>query len=95
MSLAIEERFDQVRNLIALGKERGYLLYDEVNDLLPTEVHSSDEIEEVLSAFERNGIAMYEDVATAQAARAALEEAKPPPRPSPPKRPRRMMPIWT
>ena len=62
--------------MIALGKERGYLLYDEVNELLPTEVHSSDEIEEVLSAFERNGIAMYEDVATAQAARAALDEGE-------------------
>jgi RNA polymerase primary sigma factor len=76
LSLAIEERFDQVRNLIALGKERGYLLYDEVNDLLPTEVHSSDEIEEVLSAFERYGIVMYEDVASAQAARAGLEEVE-------------------
>jgi RNA polymerase primary sigma factor len=76
VSLAIEERFDQVRNLIALGKERGYLLYDEVNELLPTEVHSSDEIEEVLSAFERNGIAMYEDVASAQAARAAVDEGE-------------------
>jgi RNA polymerase primary sigma factor len=76
LSLAIEERFDQVRSLIALGKERGYLLYDEVNELLPTEVHSSDEIEEVLSAFERNGIAMYEDAASAQAARAALEEGE-------------------
>ena len=75
MSLAIEERFDQVRSLITLGKERGYLLYDEVNELLPTEVHSSDEIEEVLSAFERNGIVMYEDLASAQAARAAVEEA--------------------
>jgi len=78
LSLAIEERFDQVRSLITLGKERGYLLYDEVNELLPTEVHSSDEIEEVLSAFERNGIVMYEDLATAQAARAALEEAEAP-----------------
>jgi RNA polymerase primary sigma factor len=76
VSLAIEERFDQVRNLITLGKERGYLLYDEVNELLPAEVASSDEIEEVLSAFERNGIAMYEDVATAQAARAALDEGE-------------------
>jgi RNA polymerase primary sigma factor len=76
LSIAIEERFDQVRNLIALGKERGYLLYDEVNELLPTEVHSSDEIEEVLSAFERNGIAMYEDIASAQAARAASEEGE-------------------
>jgi RNA polymerase primary sigma factor len=74
LSLAIEERFDQVRNLITLGRERGYLLYDEVNDLLPDEVQSSDEIEEVLSAFERYGIPIYEDVATAQAAR--LEEAE-------------------
>jgi RNA polymerase primary sigma factor len=76
LSLAIEERFDQVRSLITLGKERGYLLYDEVNDLLPSEVHSSDEIEEVLSAFERYGIVMYEDLASAQAARAALEETE-------------------
>ena len=76
MSQAIEERFDQVRSLISVGKERGYLLYDEVNDLLPTEVHSSEEIEEVLAAFERYGIAMYEDVASARAARAAAEGAE-------------------
>ena len=41
MSLALEEKYDQVRQLIAMGKERGYLLYDEVNDILPAEVHSS------------------------------------------------------
>ena len=49
MSLAIEERYDQVRALITVGKERGYLLYDEINDILPAEVHSSEEIEELLS----------------------------------------------
>ena len=43
MSLALEEKYDQVRQLIAMGKERGYLLYDEVNDILPAEVHSSEE----------------------------------------------------
>jgi len=75
LSLAIEERFDQVRNLISIGKERGYLLYDEVNELLPSEVASSDEIEEVLSAFERNGIAMYEDAASAEAAMAEADSA--------------------
>jgi Sigma-70 factor, region 1.1 len=36
----IEEKNDQVRQLIATGKERGYLLNDEVNDILPAEVHS-------------------------------------------------------
>jgi len=48
---AIEEKFDQVRQLIALGKERGYLLYDEVNDALPAEVHSSEDIDDLLSTF--------------------------------------------
>ena len=73
MALAIEEKYDQVRQLVALGKERGYLLYDEVNDLLPAEVHSSEEIDDLLSTFERYGIDIYEDAATAKAARAAAE----------------------
>ena len=34
--------------MVARGKERGYLLYDEVNDILPAEVHSSDEIDDLL-----------------------------------------------
>jgi RNA polymerase primary sigma factor len=60
-----------------MGKERGYLLYDEVNDILPAEVHSSEEIDDLLSTFERYGIDIYEDVAAAKAARAALEVAEP------------------
>ncbi len=34
MSLAIEEKHGQVCNLVNLGKERGYLLYDEVGDII-------------------------------------------------------------
>src|SRR2546426_9921653 len=41
----IEEKYGQVRQLINMGKERGYLLSDEVNDILPAEVHSSEEAE--------------------------------------------------
>ena len=77
MALALEEKYDQVRQLINMGKERGYLLYDEVNDILPAEVHSSEEIDDLLSTFERYGIDIYEDVAAAKAARAALEAAEP------------------
>ncbi len=73
MALAIEEKYDQVRQLINMGKERGYLLYDEVNDILPAEVHSSEEIDDLLSTFERYGIDIYEDAATAKAARSASE----------------------
>ena len=73
MTLALEEKYDQVRQLIAMGKERGYLLYDEVNDILPAEVHSSEEIDDLLSTFERNGIDVYEDLSTAKAALAAAD----------------------
>jgi RNA polymerase primary sigma factor len=73
LALVIEERYDQVRQLIGIGKERGYLLYDEVNDILPPEVHSSEEIDEMLSAFERYGINIYEDATSAEAARDTAE----------------------
>ncbi|HXT74077.1 MAG TPA: RNA polymerase sigma factor RpoD [Candidatus Angelobacter sp.] len=71
--MAIEEKYDQVRQLINMGKERGYLLYDEVNDILPAEVHSSEEIDDLLSTFERYGIDVYEDLSSAKAAIAAGE----------------------
>src|SRR5437899_11477045 len=60
-----------------MGKERGYLLYDEVNDILPAEVHSSEEIDDLLSTFERYGIDIYEAGAAATARRGGLEVAKP------------------
>jgi RNA polymerase primary sigma factor len=75
VSLALEEKYDQVRQLIAMGKERGYLLYDEVNDILPPEVHSSEEIDDLLSTFERYGIDVYEDLSSAKAALAASESS--------------------
>ncbi|MGA3295096.1 MAG: RNA polymerase sigma factor RpoD [Candidatus Acidiferrales bacterium] len=71
--MALEEKYDQVRQLIAMGKERGYLLYDEVNDILPPEVHSSEEIDDLLSTFERYGIDVYEDLSSAKAALAAAD----------------------
>jgi len=73
VTVALEEKYDQVRQLIAMGKERGYLLYDEVNDILPPEVHSSEEIDDLLSTFERYGIDVYEDLASAKAALATAD----------------------
>ena len=48
---AIEEKYEEVKHLIAIGKEKGYLLYDEVNENLPSEVSSSDELDELFEAF--------------------------------------------
>src|SRR3984885_4783240 len=77
VTVALEEKYDQVRQLIAMGKERGYLLYDEVNDILPPEVHSSEEIDDLLSTFERYGIDVYEDLSSAKAALAAADAPEP------------------
>ena len=52
----IEEKYDQVRQLINMGKVRGCLLYDEVNDMLPAKVRSWEQIDDLLSTFERCGI---------------------------------------
>ena len=68
MTRQIEDEFGHVQQLILLGKERGYLLYDEVNESLPAEVNSSQEIDDLLSILERQGIQIYEDLATANAA---------------------------
>jgi len=64
---------EQVRNLITVGKERGYLLSEEVEQVLPAELHSTEEIDDLLSTFERIGISLYEDLAAAKAARATVD----------------------
>jgi RNA polymerase primary sigma factor len=56
IALAFDEKFDQVNKLISLGKEKGYLLYDEVNDLLPSDVHSAEDLSDLLSMFDNEGI---------------------------------------
>jgi RNA polymerase primary sigma factor len=39
-----------------MGKEKGYLLYEEVNDMLPSEISSSDELDDIFSMFGSMGI---------------------------------------
>jgi RNA polymerase primary sigma factor len=72
LSLAILEKDEQVRNLVNLGKERGYLLHDEVIELLPVEQHATDEMDKLFSALERESIEVYEDAAAAKAAHPPL-----------------------
>jgi RNA polymerase primary sigma factor len=54
--VSIEDKYDEVKELILMGKERGYLLYDEVNDVLPEGVCSSDELDSIFSLFGTAGI---------------------------------------
>jgi RNA polymerase primary sigma factor len=54
--LSIEDKYDEVRQLINIGKEKGYLLYDEVNELLPSEITSSEELDDLFNTFGSAGI---------------------------------------
>jgi len=54
--LSIEERYDEVRQMIVVGKEKGYLLYDEINELLPSEITSAEDLDELFNAFGSAGI---------------------------------------
>jgi RNA polymerase primary sigma factor len=73
LSLVFEEQTDQVRNLINLGKKRGYLLRDEVNDILSADAPSFEEADNFISILSGHGIDIYEDVSSAQAALARYE----------------------
>ena len=54
--MLLEEKYDEVRQLIEIGKEKGYLLYDEVNELLPPDITKSDDLDELFTAFGNAGI---------------------------------------
>ena len=56
LGVNLEDKYEEIKRLIALGKEKGYLLYDEVNDLLPTDVTSGDELDEMFAMFRTQGI---------------------------------------
>jgi RNA polymerase primary sigma factor len=58
----IEERFNEVRNLVALGRDRGYVLYDEIYESLPDEVTNDPEtLDEIYIRFADYGIEIVED----------------------------------
>ncbi len=46
-----KQKVDEVKKLISIGKEKGFLTFDEVNDLLPSDVYSSEQIDELLMMF--------------------------------------------
>jgi RNA polymerase primary sigma factor len=56
-----------------MGRDKGFLTYDEVNDALPADIVSSDQIDDVMSMFGDNDIAIVDE-----ASKVKLPETKPP-----------------
>jgi RNA polymerase primary sigma factor len=62
-----ENRRMQLKALIILGKERGYLTYAEINDHLPDGVSESEQVEGIVGIINDMGIMVYEEAPDAEA----------------------------
>src|SRR5574341_2439148 len=58
--LALDDKFDDIKKLIDAGKEKGYLTYEQVNDLIPADVHSPEDLDDLLTTIGTQGIDVLE-----------------------------------
>ena len=58
--MALDDKYDDIKKLIDVGKEKGYLTYDEVNDLIPHDVHSPDDLDDLITTIGTQGIDVLE-----------------------------------
>jgi RNA polymerase primary sigma factor len=72
----LEARRTRLKNLIALGKERGYLTYAEINDHLPDDMLDADQIEGIISMINDMAIQVYDKAPDAETL--LMSEATPP-----------------
>ena len=55
--MAIEDKFEHdIDNIIEVGKEKGYLTYGDVNDMLPEEIGSADDLDDLITTIGTQGI---------------------------------------
>jgi RNA polymerase primary sigma factor len=55
--LAIDDKFEHdIDSLIEVGKEKGYLTYGDVNDMLPEEIGSADDLDDLITTIGTQGI---------------------------------------
>ncbi len=54
--MAKQIQSDEFKKLLSLGEEKGFLTYDDVNDMLPPDVNSSDQIDDIIMLFGEKNI---------------------------------------
>ena len=62
--MTIEDKAEQLRQLVRTGKTKGYVLYDEIDELLPIGYEGGPELDDILSELARNGIEVLEEPRT-------------------------------
>ena len=58
--IAVEQQQSRLKELIAKGKEQGFLTYAEVNDHLPDEISDPEQIEDIIRMINDMGISVHE-----------------------------------
>ena len=59
--MATEGRYSRFQKLIDLGKEKGYVLYDDVAELVPEELTSGPELDDLLAGLDEAGVDLLEE----------------------------------
>jgi RNA polymerase primary sigma factor len=59
--VALEDKFEGLQRLVQLGKDKGYVLYDEVSEVLPGDLPGGSELEDVLAGLDVAGIEILEE----------------------------------
>ncbi|HXC93382.1 MAG TPA: RNA polymerase sigma factor RpoD [Geobacteraceae bacterium] len=68
-----KKSIEEVKQLIDMGKEKGFLTYEEVNDLLPPDIVSSEQIDDVMSMFGEMEIEIVDSVQKVKIPKAKLD----------------------
>jgi len=71
------EKYEGMKELITLGREKGYLLYDEVNSVLPDHLSSSKDLDSIFSLFGDAGIEVIDSEKVLEAAQQRTRSQEP------------------
>lgn len=61
-----QQQTSRIKDLIARGKEQGYLTYAEVNDHLPEDISDPDQVEDIIGMINDMGIKVFEKAPDAE-----------------------------
>ncbi|MDY6854741.1 MAG: RNA polymerase sigma factor RpoD [Thermodesulfobacteriota bacterium] len=67
-------KIEEVKQLIDMGKEKGFLTYDEVNDILPSNIVSEEQIDDLMVMFDEMDIEIVDAVRKGKVAKRKISE---------------------
>jgi RNA polymerase primary sigma factor len=76
--MAKKSSMEDLRRLISIGKEKGYLTYDEVNSVLPDELVSSDKLDDMMMIFDEMDIEVVDSSQKARVLKEKIEKDEEP-----------------